>query len=64
MSNGKKVVIDPVVAQLETIKRLLVLQLMREGATQGDVAIALRIDRADVSRMMPTTKLSSSKAKK
>ena len=50
--------------ELDAIKRLLVLQLLRDGVTQGDVAHALQVDQSVVSRMFPARKLSFSKAKK
>lgn len=55
---------DPVVVELDAIKRLLVLQLLLNGATQGDVAHALQVDQSVVSRMFPARKLSFTKTKK
>jgi len=63
MAKTKKVE-DPVVVELDAIKRLLVLQLLLNGATQGDVAHALQVDQSVVSRMFPARKLSFSKSKK
>jgi predicted transcriptional regulator len=54
---------DPVVAELDAIKRLLALQLLRQGATQGDVALALQVDQSVVSRMFPARKISKPKSK-
>jgi predicted transcriptional regulator len=34
---------DPVIAELEAIKRLLVLALVKSGATQDEIADALRV---------------------
>ncbi len=41
------------VAQLEAIKRLLVLWLVKNGIAQKDVAAALGLDNSTVSRMFP-----------
>lgn len=42
---------DPIVSELITIKRLLVLSLLRSGASQKQVAAALELNRSQVSRM-------------
>ncbi len=42
---------DPIVSELVSIKRLLVLSLLRSGASQKQVAAALGLDRSQVSRM-------------
>lgn len=44
---------DPVVRELDAIKRLLILQLYRSGSTQAEVAKSLGMDPADLSRLMP-----------
>ena len=44
---------DPVVRELDMIKRLLILQLMKAGTPQGEIAKALSVDQAALSRMMP-----------
>ena len=44
---------DPIVRELDAIKRLLILQLMKAGTSQGEIAKALGIDQAALSRMMP-----------
>ena len=44
---------DPVLNELESIKRLMVLSLLKNGANQGEIAAALGIDRSQVSRMFP-----------
>lgn len=51
----------PIVAELGAIKRLLVLQLLRDGATQSDIAVALQTDQGAISRMIPAKKLSAAK---
>lgn len=44
---------DPVVRELDAIKRLLILQMYRAGVSQAEIAKALGIDAAELSRMMP-----------
>jgi hypothetical protein len=39
---------------LNAIKRLLMLLLIKKGATQEELALALQINQEDISRMMPT----------
>jgi hypothetical protein len=43
--------------ELITIKRLLLLFLIKTGATQEELSSALEKDQADVSRMMPVRKI-------
>ena len=44
---------DPSVKELESIKRLLILFLMKAGASQGEVAKALQMDQGNFSRLFP-----------
>ena len=44
---------DPVERELSEIKRLLVLFLIRDGASQAVVASALGVAQSSVSRMFP-----------
>ncbi len=53
MTKAKSAPTEPVLGELQTIKRLLVFALIRDGASQTDVAAALGIDRSQVSRMFP-----------
>lgn len=57
---------DPVVRELDAIKRLLMLQLLKTGAQQSEIALALDVDASEVSRMMPARKIKTpdSKARK
>ena len=55
---------DPVQKELEAIKRLLMFFLYKTGVSQSELAIALQVDRADVSRMMPTRKIKSYSSQK
>lgn len=57
---------DEVVRELEAIKRLLMLMLMRAGATQADIAAALGVNQSSVSRMLPRIrgKVTNAKASK
>jgi predicted transcriptional regulator len=48
-----KVSVDPMLAELTAIKRLLVGLLMQAGASQDDVGKVLGINRSNVSRMFP-----------
>ncbi len=49
----KKTVEDPIERQLDSIKRLLILFLMKSGTPQSEIAKALDVDAATLSRMMP-----------
>jgi len=42
---------DPIQNELDSIKRLLVLLLLKAGATQEEVGTALVMDQGTVSRM-------------
>lgn len=39
--------------ELENIKRLLMLALLRDGVSQGDIAKALGVSQPTISRMFP-----------
>ena len=45
---------DPIELQLDAIKRLLVLFLTKAGTPQREIAAALGVGQATVSRMIPT----------
>jgi len=47
----------PTEKELNAIKRLLIVLLVKIGMTQDELALALQMDQADVSRMMPTRKI-------
>ena len=49
----QKSVEDPVKSELEAIKRLLAVLLMKLGTSQGEVAKAMMIDPTKLSRMLP-----------
>ena len=57
-----------VTKELEDIKRLLMLALLRDGVSQGDIAKALGVTQPTISRMFPgrigtaTKRVSSRKA--
>ena len=53
---------DPTLKELEGIKRLLVLLLLKAGVSQGEVARALQVDQGNLSRMFPTRKFKRFKA--
>ena len=42
---------DPVANELTDIKRLMVFALLRDGASQSDIAAALGVSQSSVSRM-------------
>jgi DNA-binding transcriptional ArsR family regulator len=42
-----------VLKELEDIKRLLMLALLRDGVSQGDIAKALGVNQSTISRMFP-----------
>jgi predicted transcriptional regulator len=50
--NGRQSV-DPILAELEAIKRLLMLGLLAQGQTQAGIARAIGVTQGTVSRMFP-----------
>lgn len=44
---------DPVIAELTDIKKLLIMGLLRNGATQSQVADSLNVNQSSISRMFP-----------
>ncbi|HLX71330.1 MAG TPA: hypothetical protein VKV04_17020 [Verrucomicrobiae bacterium] len=48
---------DTTLKELDAIKRLLILFLIKTGASQGEIAMALHTDQANVSRMFPARKV-------
>ena len=56
MARGKRkrlVSGDPVVQELVDLKRLLIFQLMVAGVQQSQIAAALQVDAATISRLVP-----------
>jgi hypothetical protein len=49
--------------ELVAIKRLLLLFLIKTGASQDELTLALQKDQADISRMMPVRKIKKYKDK-
>jgi len=47
----------PTEKELNDIKRLLMFFLVKTGVTQDELSLALNMDQADVSRLMPTRKI-------
>jgi predicted transcriptional regulator len=47
---------DPVLAEMISIRRLLVFALLKSGASQDQVASALGVDQSGVSRMFSAPK--------
>ena len=48
---------DPIQFELDAIKRLLTLFLIKAGAPQGEIAMALDVDQSVVSRMFSARKV-------
>lgn len=60
----RKKVGDPdaeILTELAAIKRLMILLLVKAGASQEEVSIALQVDRSVVSRMLPARRVKSFK---
>jgi len=51
---------DPVVDELNAIKRLLILQLITSGVQAKRIASALGVHESVISRLVPTRKLKRS----
>ena len=49
--NSKKPIEDPIVKELDALKRLFTLFLLKTGTPQGEIAMALQVDQSVVSRM-------------
>jgi hypothetical protein len=62
MTKNKTHSVDPTLKELDAIKRLLILMLIKAGASQGEIAMALHTDQANVSRMFPARKVKRFKA--
>jgi hypothetical protein len=48
-----KVPSDPLVTELVALKKLLIFALLRSGASQAQIGMALDMDQSQVSRMFP-----------
>jgi transcriptional regulator len=57
MKRNNKAQQDPTLKELDGIKRLLILFLIKAGASQGEIAMVLHTDQANVSRMFPARKV-------
>lgn len=53
MSKNQKIAGDSVEKELDSIKRLLILLLMKSGTPQGEIAKALDMNQGLLSQMMP-----------
>jgi predicted transcriptional regulator len=49
--------LDPIVVELNAVKRLLVLLLIKAGTKQGEIAMALGVAQSSVSGMFPSRKV-------
>lgn len=54
---------DPVVTELAMIRKLLVLALLKEGITQGQLGGVLGLSQQDISKMFPSGALAALKGK-
>jgi len=60
MSRDKKQKTDnQIEKELVAIKRLLVVLLLKIDTSQSELSLALEMDKADVSRMLPARKIKS-----
>jgi hypothetical protein len=54
---------DEQLKELVTIRKLMILGLMRSGMTQGELGAALGVDRTVIGRMFPSGALSEMRKK-
>lgn len=54
---------DAIVKELDAIKRLLILFLIKAHTSQGEIAMALQVDQSIVSRLFPARKVKSFESK-
>ncbi len=52
----RKKIEDPIHRELDSIKRLLALLLIKAGTPQSEIAAAMNIDQGDLSRILPVRK--------
>ena len=57
MKKGTKSIQDPTVRDLDAIKRLLMLLLLKAGASQREIAKPLDMDQGNFSRAYPIGKV-------
>lgn len=55
---------DATARELDGIKRLLILQLVRDGASQAEIASALGVAQSSISRMISAGSAPAGKARK
>jgi IS30 family transposase len=51
----------PLLQELGDVKRLLILQLMLQGVSQGQIARALGVNQSTISRLVPGASVSKKK---
>lgn len=49
--------VDPVAKELDSIKKLLILQLVTSGVQAQDIGKVLGLAKSDMSRLVPTRKI-------
>jgi len=52
-----------IIAELEALKKLTVLQLLEKGFSQNQIALTLGVGQATISRMFPKGALGKAKSK-
>jgi hypothetical protein len=57
MKRNKKSIQDPTIKELDAVKRLLMLLLLKAGASRREIAKALDMDQGNFSRAYPTGKV-------
>lgn len=60
----KKAADDVLLVELDAVKRLLMLFLVKAGTPQGEIAMTLGINQSSVSRMFPASKMKRFEAMK
>lgn len=65
MTNGSAAASNAeLLKELQDIKRILVIALIRTGASQEEVASALNVNQSSISRMFPKSKKAKKKSGK
>ena len=64
MARSRQAEKDPLLRELDSIKRLLMLQLVTDGVPAVDVALVLGITKSAMSAILPTRRLLSLKKDK
>jgi len=57
MTQQKQEIMEALLSEITSVKRLIVLLLLKTGASQSEISLALEIDQSTVSRMFPSNKI-------